>query len=671
MRFKHSALAVVASAIAGLVRPAVRQAPSQWAADNLVVPDGPRAGEKWSAALTPYILEPLDFFGPDSGVNEIAVMKSAQTGFTTLAIAAVGHSIDRDPCRIMVVLPTDSALVDFNSEKLQVAIDNSPTLRAKVVPQGGIGGSKTYTKKYPGGALTLAIASSPTDLRSKTIKKLIRDEIDEYSDDLDGQGDPLELSDGRLFSFLASGDWKKLDISTPTVLGSSKIAERYAAGDQRRWHVPCPGCGDEFVFEWGPLFRFKRTFPPRAYYVAPCCGTTIEAHQKVGLVRKGRWIATAPGPGKFPSYHFDTLSSPFVPWDNIAEKHVAAGEDENKLKAFWNIWLGLPYEVRGDAPDHELLMQRREPYPRGEVPAGGLILVASADVQMRGIWYEIVAIGRERQTWVVDVGYCDGDTSAPDGEAFRQMFAATVGRTFRDAWGRERQVDALAVDSGYRSHAVYAAVRNNQSLHPETGLDRILAVKGEDGWGKPAISLPSLVDIDLAGRKVKKGCKLWKIGTWSLKGAFYADLRKLGVAAGRDRDPDGFCHFGTWLDESYFRQITAEYLTEERSRGQVKRIWKVRNSNDNHLLDCRVYNLALAEHLGLSRMSSDDWATLERRRGRPSELPPPLLAVSAPETVAETPPSPVSAPPPAPAPAPRPPARQSWMQPRSDGWMRR
>jgi phage terminase large subunit GpA-like protein len=62
-------------------------------------------------------------------------MKSAQTGFTTMIIAAIGHSIDRDPCRMMVIQLTDPALSDFNREKLQPAIEGSVPLREKVVPQ--------------------------------------------------------------------------------------------------------------------------------------------------------------------------------------------------------------------------------------------------------------------------------------------------------------------------------------------------------------------------------------------------------------------------------------------------------------------------------------------------------------------------------------------------------
>ena len=49
----------------------------------------------------------------------------------------------------------------------------------------------------------------------------------------------------------------------------------------------------------------------------------------------------------------------------------------------------------------------------------------------------------------------------------------------------------------------------------------------------------------------------------------------------------------------------------------------------NHLLDCRVYNLALAEYLGLQKMSSDEWAMLARERGASAGEPLQLWAPTA------------------------------------------
>ena len=115
--------------------------------------------------------------------------------------------------------------------------------------------------------------------------------------------------------------------------------------------------------------------------------------------------------------------------------------------------------------------------------------------------------------------------------------------------------------------------------------------------------------------------KLWPVGTWPLKGAFYADLRKEGVRSGAETDPPGYCHFGTWLDEGFFRQITAEYLVEEKFKGRARKFWKQRPAQrDNHFLDCAVYAMALAEHLGLSSLTAAEWAGIARERGAPLEM---------------------------------------------------
>ncbi|WP_457819702.1 terminase gpA endonuclease subunit, partial [Staphylococcus aureus] len=68
------------------------------------------------------------------------------------------------------------------------------------------------------------------------------------------------------------------------------------------------------------------------------------------------------------------------------------------------------------------------------------------------------------------------------------------------------------------------------------------------------------------------------------------------------------------LDEIYFRQVTAEYLAEKNVRGRKTKAWFPRGKEENHFLDCRVYNLALAEHLGVSSMTEDEWKILARER---------------------------------------------------------
>ena len=133
---KHvNAREIVGRTFAAALRPPDAATPSQWAARHLIVPDGPHAGAPFDLRLAPYLAEPLDMLGPDSGINEIAVMKSAQSGFTLLLLALLGYLIDRAPCRVMVIQPTSDAASDFNREKLEPAIKASPALRRKVATQ--------------------------------------------------------------------------------------------------------------------------------------------------------------------------------------------------------------------------------------------------------------------------------------------------------------------------------------------------------------------------------------------------------------------------------------------------------------------------------------------------------------------------------------------------------
>jgi phage terminase large subunit GpA-like protein len=210
------------------------------------------------------------------------------------------------------------------------------------------------------------------------------------------------------------------------------------------------------------------------------------------------------------------------------------------------------------------------------------------------------------------------------------MLHKTIGRDFPDAFGRIRRLDALAIDAGFRSSVVYATVHNNQRISTNGGYEMLFAVDGRDGWSTPPLGSPSLVDVDLTGRRSRKGAKLWPVGTWGLKGTFYEDLRKEGKRSGAEVDPGGYVHFPHWLDEGYMRQITAEYLADDAYRGRARKVWKQRPSQrDNHWLDCRVYNMAIAEHLGLSTLTADEWARLAKERGAPVPDALPLFGESA------------------------------------------
>ncbi|ETZ04373.1 large terminase protein [Holospora undulata HU1] len=86
-----------------------------------------------------------------------------------------------------------------------------------------------------------------------------------------------------------------------------------------------------------------------------------------------------------------------------------AKDNEQLLKVWVNTTLGETWVDKGEAPDWQRLFERKENYPIGIVPFGGLVLTAGVDVQKDRIEVEIVAWGKNRESWSVDYRIFDGD----------------------------------------------------------------------------------------------------------------------------------------------------------------------------------------------------------------------------------------------------------------------
>lgn len=629
------ALRLAASRLAETIRPPAPMRPSVWVAQNVVLVDGPNAGQLWSPAGAPYLPEILDCLSEEHPCNLVTVRKSQQTGASIMALAWVLYVAEREPANLLYAVPGIDTLRDINSAKLQPLIDQwqRRTGRVAIVPQtsrSGIG-STTYEKVFArGGRAWLANANSVMDLSSKTAKKGVKDEVSKW-DLIPGAQDPEDLFFGRFTAFRGTGDWKILEISTPELdtgdelgeqPGHCRIDRSFRRSDQRYWHLACPECGGIFYHKFERL-KVDIAAPHRSAYECEGCGHLIsEAERRVQLQpdNGAAWIATAGGPGRHPGFHIDAFVSLMMSYEAIAEDWLKARGSEIGLKGFRNLVLGLPHQFRGDAPDHKRLMERREAHlKRGHIPPDALLITASADVQMRGIWLEIVAWTADRRSYLIDAQYLGGDTDAPDAPVFQRLRAETLDRRFPDSFGDERRIDVLGVDSGYRAHIVYAWTRLNQMPNPDTGRDMVLALKGDKGWGKPPIGTPSLQDIDLGGKKIRQGAKVWAVGTWPLKSSLYLDLGKQRTGPSVEEAPPGYCHFHGEIDEEYFQQLCASHLEDITVRGRpAGKKWV--DLRENHFLDCRVYNMALAEYLGISIMTADEWAALARHRGVPDEM---------------------------------------------------
>lgn len=625
MNAHPGALHLAATRLAETIRPPQPVPFSRWLPENLVLVDGPQAGEMWSAEGAPYLPEIADCLSDDHPCSLVSVRKSQQSGASILALAWCLYIADRERANTLYAIPGIDALRDVNSGKLQPLIDawQDKIKRTVIVPQTSRSGfgSTTYEKVFAGGRIWLANANSVMDLSGKTVKKGIKDELSKW-EMLDNGADPETLFFGRFTAFRRTKGYKILEISTPEVdvgdesgetEGHCRIDRSFKRSDMRFWNCICPECGRLFVHHFD-RFKIDAAHPHRSAF--PCfCGHDVSETERVIAIRAGRWIPSLEEPARHPGFHIDAFISLMMSYEAIAEDWIKSQKSETAKKDYHNLVLGLPYRFRGDAPDHERLMARREDYQRGHIPPGALLLTVAADVQMRGIYFEVLAHAPSRETWVVDAGYLDGDTTEADAGAFA-LLTELYHRRWPDAFGAAWRHDEFGIDANYRTNTVYEWTRRHAGTK---------ALQGRDGWGKPALGVASDQDVDYRGRKIKGGAKLRGVGTWPLKSTVYAYLALVSeLRNGATVYPAGFCHFGSFLDEIYFKQITSEYLAKEKYRGRVRQIWKPVGGKENHFLDCRVYNMAIADAYHAA-FTSDDWALRAKERGLPADLRAPDL----------------------------------------------
>ncbi|MEL6785705.1 MAG: terminase gpA endonuclease subunit, partial [Pseudomonadota bacterium] len=222
------------------------------------------------------------------------------------------------------------------------------------------------------------------------------------------------------------------------------------------------------------------------------------------------------------------------------------------------------------------------------------------------IYVHVKAYGPGGQSYVVDADFLEGDTTDHRSGAFAKL-EEYQRRIYKFEAGGSASALRFPIDAGFRTHVVYGYVRDHQQMGA-------MAVKGEDGWNKPSLGAPRAQDVNLDGKRIRKGVQLYNAGTWPMKGVHYSNLRKDMLDDGGF--PFGYVHFTWGLPVEYFKQITGEYLAEETYLGRIRRVWKPIPGKENHWLDCTVYSDAVADgHLGLNTLDDDDWQALAAEYG--------------------------------------------------------
>jgi len=500
----------------------------EWADEKRVLPPETSAEPgPWRTSRVPHTREIMRVLSPSDPCQEVTFVAGTQVAKTEIGNNLIGFIMDESPGPAMMVLPTSNTGKRSSRTRLARMIESTPSLREKISDSARDKSNSATMKDFPGGVLVIAGANSAAELKSMPVRFLFEDEVDEYPDDVDGQGPADELAEKRTDTFVRK---KIFRTSTPTERGRSKIWRHFERSDQRRYFVPCPHCRHEQVLRWEQMrWDTRKVFEITladtgeirevaaetegaverdtgelvdVWYECAACEVRIDEYQKTAMIEGGHWIAANPGSARR-GYHLNALYSPvgWFTWRAAVEKKLEADREPTKflLKVWTNTVLAEPYAETGDQASAHAIKQRAGHYQLKHVPAGGLLLTASADVQGDRIEAQVKAWGRDEESWLIDHQVFFGDTEGS--EPWARLAEYLFESRFAHEYGVPMRITASAIDTGYRSQTVYDFCRRHAHRH-------VIAVKGMSRPGKAILGRPTLQDVTHKGVTLKNSVQL-------------------------------------------------------------------------------------------------------------------------------------------------------------------
>lgn len=559
----------------------------------------------------------------------IGIVCGTQMGKTASLFNIGGEKIDSDPAPVLWIGPTRSNIASVIIPQFESMIRGCRSLKGKM--HGAR--QKTLLKEIAGTTFRFAWAGSATEIASQPAHTVVIDEVDKCVP-IPGHGSVLVQGQARISNYrhsggvvIATSSPTEGSVETMTHEGtglehftvadpddvSSEMWRIWQNGTRHEFMVPCPHCGEYFAPRLKYLTGWASGATPmqakRAAKLAHWkCGSLINENHKEWMISNG--LAIAPGQrvvggevvGDAPetqsySIWISGLCSPWVSWGQRAYEWVTAvrSHDSKNIQAVINLSFGELFRVRGEAPPWENILQisQASSYDIGVAPSGVRKVFLTCDVQADHLVVVIRGWGVEMESWLIQRLDIYGDTSQPEvWDKLSQLVDAGVD------W---KPINAVAVDSGFRTEMVYAWC--------ERRLGLAYATKGYDAPSK--LYAPSEVETLKNGKKVLRGVKRWNFDSGYFKGWVHDRIPW-------PQDAPGSWHLPTMIGEDYCRQVVGE----QRMRlASGKSHWVKTATND--YLDCEALQALLAHIEGvrfLKPETPNPTPTMPRRGARSAGL---------------------------------------------------
>jgi phage terminase large subunit GpA-like protein len=589
-------------------KPPQKYLPSQWAERKFILPAENNAEPgPFHFARTPYLEGIVDSI-VEPGVEEIVFLKPTRIGGTTASEIILGYWIDNDPGPCLTVLPGEDDVRDEIKSRLRPMLELSLAHHISKARQD----NTQECIRLDTMPLHFGWSGSPASLARLTCRYIRFDEVDKFEPFSGKEADPISLGKERAGTY---GHRRRIYItSTPTTRQGQIWLAWLGCGDKRHFYVPCPHCGTFQVLVWPQLKWPKLPITDKvkradeieqgrlAWYecIDPACRGRIEESHKpkmferaAATAQKGwlshdsedRPVQTIDKDGKITGdrprssrvgFWINGIYSPWRKLWEIAGKWIRAKGDLAATMHFRNSWMAETFEQTISTREPSQLREKIEFArtlgmlgQRRVIPPWAIFILATADVQMGHVYWQIDAWGYDLQSKRLDYGVCMG--GGTDDNAILAALQKTHQEVFSPAMplvtsdGLAVPVPELIVDAKFKTAVV--------TQFAQTDPYRVRISEGDSKFTGA-----------IAGQRVRGGVVLWTINTLQSKDTLD---RLIG-----DADPEQWQLFDG-ADDDYCTQLTSEQKVLDRKSGQL--LWQKKTSGaPNHYWDCSANSAAIA-----------------------------------------------------------------------------
>lgn len=597
---------------------------------------------------TPYLREIINRLAENDPARVISVIKGAQIGFTASIIEnGIVWIIANNPGNILFMCGDKELTKEVIDKRVEQAIDSCNIrhlIRSNIKKKKNLKtGDTSMYKEFAGGSLIADGVNNANKLRNRSVMYGFIDDFDsaKRSDNKEGS------FRRRLEMRFASYAWKMklFYISTPTIKGQSNIEEVYQLGDQRKYYVPCPLCGDYIVIEWrikksdnefaGVHFELDdhgKLKTGSVGYVCQSCGGFFTEKNKREMLLNGKWATTAePSEDGYFSYHIPSLYAPpgMYNWGYYVRQFLECypngfgnKADIGNLKTFLNLCLGQSFEEKGKEIKVNQLATNTRNYKIGTVPTllsekdgNGKIVMLTCICDLNGyvddarIDYEVIAHSETGSTYSVDAGSIGTFQRGLSTER-REQWTYRNNEKINNVWdvflkdvmqkqyssdnGKSFYILATGIDTGNFTHYAYAFIDANQFQQIPL---MIIGIKGD-------VSKLRKHGVDtIPYHKSKERDNLYILEVNQLKDYISEKVELVWNDASGLSQPVGFMNFpqpsdGKYTYKDYFLHYEAEQKVPKLNNdgSEIGYTWQKKHSSvANHFFDCAVYTPAIRD----------------------------------------------------------------------------